>query len=55
MGQEAGVREYVSGLEITQNLREKMKLSLPKANSSKYGLNTLGAMGQTSGTPYTMI
>ena len=55
MGQEAGVREYVSELGITQNLREKLKLSLPKANSSKYGLNTLGAMGQTSGTPYTMI
>ena len=41
MGQEAGVREYVSELGITQNLREKLKLSLPKAKSSKYGLNTL--------------
>ena len=45
MGQEAGVREYVSELGINQNLREKLKLSLPKANSSKYGLNTFRCYG----------
>ena len=37
---DAGVRGYVPQLGNAHNLLEKLKLSLPKVNTSKCGLNT---------------